>query len=196
MQSIKLMALSATILLSIISDSEVIKLNVEPNHSTIGFTVPIAGGITKVRGKFMDFQLYMDYIDQDMTASTVKFVIQATSIDTGIADRDSHLRSADFFEVEKYTEITLESSSIRKAGQGYLLNGSLTMHGITKSVSIPFKVTDLGKSQVAISIDWKLNRKEYGVGTNFKHTSIKNFIADEIGIQIDLWTSKAKVQGD
>ena len=145
-----------------------------------------------MRGKFLDFQLYMDYTDQDLTQSKARFVIQSKSIDTGIEDRDSHLRSKDFFEVETYPEIVFESTTIRESGEGYELEGDLTMHGITKHVIIPFEVTKLGETQVAVSIKWLLNRKDYGIGSNFKHTSIKNFIADEIGIEIDFWTRRAK----
>ena len=196
MQIIKTIGLSAVFLFFLNADREVLKLNIEPNHSTIGFKVPIAGGITKVRGKFMDFELYMDYVDQDLTKSKARFVIQSKSIDTGIEDRDNHLRSDDFFDVEKFPEIVFESTAIRRNGVAYLLEGHLTMHGVTKDVSIPFTVTKLGESQVAVNIEWKLNRKEYGIGVGFKHTSIKNFIADEIGVEIDFWTRKAKVKGD
>ncbi len=196
MKILKLTFLGIVWALSIGADESIVKLNVEPNHSTVGFVVPIAGGITKVRGKFMDFQLYMDYDDVDFTKSKVKFIIQATSINTGIDDRDNHLRSADFFEVEKYPEIVFEGSGIRKVGDAYELEGSLTMHGITKPVNIPFRATQLGKTQVAIGLKWKLNRKDFGVGVGFKHTSIKNFIGDEIGVEVDFWTRKAKDQGN
>lgn len=196
MQFIKTISLSIVFLVVFQADQHVLKLNIEPNHSTIGFKVPIAGGITKVRGKFTDFQLYMDYVDEDLTRSKARFVIQAKSIDTGIEDRDNHLRSKDFFDVAQYPEVTFESSSIKKSGEGYTMEGTLTMHGVSRQVSIPFRVNKLSKSQVAVSIEWKLNRKDYGVGVGFKHTSIKNFISDEIGVEIDFWTRKAKVQSN
>lgn len=196
MKILKSISLGIVLLLSFRADESTIKLNVEPNHSTVGFVVPIAGGITKVRGKFMDFQLYMDYDDIDFTKSKVRFVIKTKSIDTGIEDRDNHLRTADFFDVEKYPEIVFQGESIRQVGDAYELLGDLTMHGVTKTVNIPFKATQLGKSQVAIGLSWKLNRKDYGIGVGFKHTSIKNFIGNEIGVEVDFWTRKAKDQGD
>ena len=69
---------------------------VEPNHSTDGFSVPIAGGITRVSGKFMDFQITISYDRDNIPQSSVTVVIQATSINTGIAGRDDHLRSTVF----------------------------------------------------------------------------------------------------
>jgi len=196
MKILKLISLGIVLSLAFGADESIVKLNVEPNHSTVGFVVPIAGGITKVRGKFMDFQLYMDYDDVDFTQSKVKFVIQAKSINTGIEDRDNHLRSADFFEVEKYPEIIFEGTQIKQVGDAYELQGNLTMHGVTKLVNIPFRATQLGKTQVAIGLNWKLSRKDFGVGVGFKHTSIKNFIGDEIGVEVDFWTRKAKDQGN
>ena len=69
---------------------------VEPNHSTVGFSVPISGGITRVSGKFMDFQINISYDRDNIPQSSVTVVIQATSINTGIAGRDDHLRSTVF----------------------------------------------------------------------------------------------------
>ena len=168
---------------------ERILLDVEPNHSTVGFVVPIAGGVTRVTGKFTDFSLDLDYVNQDMTQSSVVFTIQATSINTGINQRDEHLRSADFFEVEKYPEIVFKSTAIRKTGETYEMDGTFTMHGITKNVTIPFELTSTGKRPSA-RIRWSLNREDYGIF--FEHTSEKNFLSKNIGIEIDFWTRKSK----
>ncbi len=196
MQFIKSISLAAILLFSISSDKETVKLNVEPNHSTVGFMVRIAGGITKVRGKFTDFQMYMDYVDEDLTKSSVKFTIQAKSIDTNISDRDDHLRSKDFLEVATYPEITFVSSAIRKKGTGYEIEGDFTMHGTTKHVTIPFANTSDSASKVGVSLEWELDRTEFGVGNNFKHTSIENFISDKIVIEVDFWSRKSKNQGE
>ena len=168
---------------------ERVLLDVEPNHSTVGFVVPIAGGVTRVTGKFTDFSLDLDYVNQDMTQSSVVFTIQATSINTGIDQRDEHLRSADFFEVEKYPEIVFKSTAIRKTGESYEMDGTFTMHGITKNVTIPFELTSTGKRPSA-RIRWSLNREDYGIF--FEHTSEKNFLSKNIGIEIDFWTRKSK----
>src|SRR3954470_7181356 len=83
--------------------------NVDVNHSTVGFAVPILGGLSKVRGKFTNFNVAIDYDEADVTRSSVAATIKADSINTGIEARDTHLKTADFFDVAKYPEITFQS---------------------------------------------------------------------------------------
>lgn len=186
-----LAAVSVLLLLSIPISAQTVKVAMEPNHSTIGFAVNIAGGVTRVTGKFMDFSLEMDYVDNDITRSSVLFTIQVRSINTGIDQRDDHLRSEDFFDAEKYPEITFESSQIQKTGEGYEMTGMFAMHGVTREVTIPFQLTNDGGYPSA-RIRWSLNREDYGI--NYEHSSMKNFLAKEILVEIDFWTRKAKKQ--
>src|SRR5262245_22249976 len=95
-----------------------VKYTADANHSTVGFAVSILGGMSSVIGKFTDFTVAIEYDEADITKSSVDAVIKATSIDTGIENRDKHLRTADFFDVEKYPEITFKSSSVIKKGKG------------------------------------------------------------------------------
>lgn len=171
--------------------AQTIKVEIEPNHSTIGFVVKIAKGVTRVTGKFTDFAMQMDYVDEDITKSSVTFTIQAQSINTGINQRDEHLRSADFFEVEKYPEISFKSTAIRKAGNGFEMEGDFSMHGVTKHVVIPFELTGSERTPSA-SIRWSLNREDYGI--NYEHSSMKHFLSKEIAVEIDFWTRKSKIQ--
>lgn len=108
----KYLPVIVALLLAISTNAQVRKLQVEPNHSTVGFRISIAG-FTEVTGKFGDFKINMDWNDEDVSASTIQAEIQATSINTGIPDRDEHLRTADFFEVDKYPVIIFESDSIQ-----------------------------------------------------------------------------------
>ena len=176
-----------------IASSQTVKVEVESNHSTIGFVVRIAKGVPRVTGKFTDFAMQMDYVDQDITKSSVTFIIQAKSINTGINQRDDHLRSADFFDVEKYPEIIFKSTGIRKSGDMYELEGDFSMHGVTKHVIIPFKLTG-GERTPSASIRWSLNREDYGIV--YEHSSMKHFLSKEIAIEIDFWTRKSKNQGN
>lgn len=176
-----------------LSLAQTVKVEMEPNHSTIGFVVKIAKGVTRVTGKFTDFTMQMDYVDKDITKSSVTFTIQAKSINTGIDQRDDHLRSADFFEVEKYPEITFKSTAIRKAGAAYEVEGDFTMHGVTKHVVIPFAITSDERTPSA-SIRWSLNREDYDI--KYEHSSMKHFLSKEIGIEIDFWSRKSKNQGN
>ena len=90
---------------------------IDNNHSTVGFSVPILGGLSQVKGKFTDFTITLNNDEKDITKSSVTVVIKATSVDTGIEGRDRHLRNADFFDVEKFPEITFKSERIEKKGK-------------------------------------------------------------------------------
>jgi len=119
--------------------------NVDTAHSNIGFSVPIMGGLSQVRGKFTDFTVTIVYDDQDITKSSVNAVIKAASVDTGIEGRDKHLRTADFFDVEKYPEITFKSSRIVKKGKSFIAEGTFTMHGVAKEIALPFTINGISK---------------------------------------------------
>src|SRR5437868_4851663 len=92
---------------------------IDNNHSTIGFSVPILGGLSQVSGKFADFNITLQSDEQDITKSTVKVTIKTASIDTGIAARDEHLRTPDFFDAARFPEITFESTQIKKQGKAF-----------------------------------------------------------------------------
>jgi len=165
---------------------------IDLNHSNVGFTVPIMGGLSKVKGKFSDFAINLTNDEKDITKSSVSVTIKATSVDTGIEGRDKHLRTADFFDVEKFPEITFQSSSIEKKGKQLIAHGTLTMHGVAKEIALPFTVTgvsesaDKTKKNVGYSASIVLNRRDYGI--NYTHKTIPNFIGDNITVEIDLIT--------
>ena len=173
------------------------ELTVEANHSTVQFIVPIANGITRVTGKFTDYNIDLDFVDNDLSQSSISAIIQVKSINTGISARDEHLRTADFFDVEKYPEISFISERIIAAGDSYRVYGKFTMHGVTKDIN--FSIMPTGKSgenTFGFSSRLVINRVDYGVGADFKHSSIENFLADEINIEIDFWTKKRKTKTD
>ena len=105
---------------------ESVKLIVEPNHSTIGFAIPVAK-ITRVTGKFKDYEINIDYREEDIAKSLVDIKIKVASIDTGIEDRDSDLQSETFFHSEKYPEITFKSNSISRVDDHYVITGEFSM---------------------------------------------------------------------
>lgn len=178
---------------SLLSQDKTRWLTVEPNHSTIGFRVPISGGVTLVTGKFTDFDLELELVNEDWTRSKASFTIQATSINTGISDRDQHLRSADFFDVEEYPTITFNSRSITRIDDAhYEAKGTFSMHGVSKEVTLPFEIMGYDGKSVGVQIRTKLNRLDYGVGSNFKHTTTPNFLAKEIDVEINFWTKRDK----
>ena len=166
--------------------------NFDTNHSTIGFRVPIAGGMSEVQGKFTDFAIDVAYDDQNVANSTVTAIIQAASINTGIADRDKHLRSADFFDVAKYPEIKFVSSSIEKRPDGFVAHGTFTMHGVSKEIALPFrqtgmkKVPDKNAIVLGFAAQTKLDRRDYGV--NWKHNIDPLFVGNDVDVEIRLIT--------
>lgn len=171
------------------------KYDIDVAHSNIGFSIPIAGGLSNVRGKFNEFTVGIVYDDQDVTKSSVNAVIKAASIDTGIERRDNHLRNPDFFEVEKYPDITFTSSRVEKKGKGFIAHGTFTMHGVSKEVALPFTINGVsrdektGKTTLGITARTTLNRRDYGI--NFSSADNPNFLGDMIDIELNLITRAA-----
>jgi polyisoprenoid-binding protein YceI len=161
-------------------------------HSTVGFSVPILGGLSQVKGKFTDFAITLNHDEKDVTKSSVSVVIKATSVDTGIERRDAHLRNADFFDVEKFPEITFKSERIEKKGKQFIAHGPLTMHGVTKQIALPFNITGTfknpanNKMSVGYSAKMVLNRRDYGI--NYARQDNPTFVGDEITVEIELVT--------
>lgn len=172
-------------------DTETRPLTVESNHSTVQFIVPISNGITRVTGKFNEYTIDIDYNDEDFTQSTISATIKVESIDTGIDARDDHLRTADFFDVGQFPEITFISEEIIKKGNSFLVKGKFTMHGVSKTIEFPLIITGKeGENTIGFSSRLTLNRVDYGVGADFKHSSMENFLSEDIHVEIDFWTKK------
>lgn len=137
-------------------------------HSTIGFSVEHLG-INMVTGRFNEFTGSVTYDSSDVTKSSVTFSAKATSIDTGVAKRDAHLRSPDFFDVDKHPTIDFASSKIEKKADGtFVAHGNLTMHGVTKAIEIPFRIRGPitgpgGKLRFGVEGDVVLDRQAYGI---------------------------------
>jgi len=165
---------------------------IDGGHSTVGFTVPILNGLSKVKGKFTDFTITLNHDEKDITKSSVNVVIKATSVDTGIEGRDRHLRTADFFDVEKFPEITFQSSRVVKKGKQLIAHGTLTMHGVAKEIALPFTVNgtwenpEKTKKTVGYSASIVLNRREFGI--NYSNKQNAAFVGDNITVEIDLVT--------
>jgi polyisoprenoid-binding protein YceI len=140
---------------------------IDQAHSYIGFSVRHMV-ISNVKGNFANFSGTITFDEHDITKSSVNVKINAASVNTDNVKRDNHLRSASFFEVEKYPEITFESSSIEKKDDQYIMHGFLTMHGVKKEIAIPFemigRVTDpRGNDRIGFEGSTELNRRDYGV---------------------------------
>lgn len=136
-------------------------------HSIIGFSIR-HNELTLVTGRLKDFAGTIHY-DTDVTKSSVEFNAKAESIDTGVEGRDKHLRTADFFEVEKYPEMTFKSTRVERKGQdAYILLGDLTLTGVTKPVALPFTITGAikhgrGNTRIGIAAQTQIDRRDYGI---------------------------------
>lgn len=159
-------------------------------HSAVGFKVKHMG-LVDVPGYFRDFKGTVNYNQKDMTKSTVEFTAQMKSVDTGIAGRDNHLRTADFFEVEKFPEMTFKSTKIEKKKKQWMLTGDLTMKGVTKSVTFPFNVVGFAKDQrgttkMGVTGETVINRRDFGVNYGGNLPSGVPVLSDNITVVLQL----------
>jgi polyisoprenoid-binding protein YceI len=140
---------------------------IDKNHSIIGFTIK-HNELTLVGGRFKDFTGTIHFDDKDPSKSSVEFKAKVESIDTGVEARDKHLRTADFFEVAKYPEMTFKSTKVERKGKGYNLTGDLTLKGVTKQVVLPFTITGAIKdgrsnTRIGIAAQTRIDRRDYGI---------------------------------
>ena len=168
---------------------------VDPAHSVIGFSIRHFE-ISFVRGRFREFNSTIHYDAADVTKSTVEFTAKVESIDTGVAGRDNHLRSADFFDVAKFPEMTFKSTKIEKKGKGYVLHGDFTLKGVTKQISFPFNVTgavkdNRGNVRFGVAAETKINRRDYGITWGAKMANGGLNVGDEVIIDLQLEAVKA-----
>ena len=136
-------------------------------HSVIGFSIR-HNELVLVTGRFKDFSGTIQFDDKDVTKSSVEYKTKVESIDTGVEARDRHLRTADFFDVAKFPEMTFQSTRIERKGKSYLLHGNLTLKGITKPVTLPFTLTGAikdarGNTRIGISAQTKIDRRDFGI---------------------------------
>jgi polyisoprenoid-binding protein YceI len=168
---------------------------IDKAHSEATFTV--RHFVTNVRGRFNDFSGTITGDLASPETASVEFTIKAASIDTNAADRDNHLRSADFFDVANHPEITFRSVSIKPSGTKNLFNvmGNLTMRGVTKQVTLPvqflgFAKDPRGTTRAGFSLQTKINRKDYGINWNKALDNGGFMLSDDVDLTIDLETVK------
>ncbi len=169
----------------------------DPMHSTIGFRVKHLG-LVEVPGYFRDFTGTINYDAKDVTKSSVEFSAKTTSVDTGVAPRDKHLRTADFFDVEKFPEMTFKSTKIEKKGKQWMVTGDFMLKGVTKQISFPFNVAgflpgDKG-TRMGATAETTINRRDFGVnyGTNLPNGV--PMLSDNIAVILQLECAMPKAQ--
>jgi polyisoprenoid-binding protein YceI len=164
-----LQVLSLSLLLPALAAADPVTYKVDADHSGVGFS--IRHFVSNVSGRFRDFDGVVKYDKANPAASSVEFTVKAASIDTANNDRDEHLRSKDFFDVQKFPTLTFTSTKVvAKDANNLEVTGNLTMHGVTKPVTIPVSLLGTVKTpkgeKAGFETNFKLDRKEYGINWN------------------------------
>jgi len=167
---------------------------IDKAHSDVSFT--IRHFASRVHGRFADFEGAIQADAAKPEASSVVFTIKTTSIDTNNSNRDNDLRSDGFFDVAKFPEISFKSSKMTSTGKDtYSVTGTLTMHGVSKEVTLP--VTFLGSmkdprgnERASFELNTKLNRKDYGINWNKSLDNGSLMLSDDVDVTVDLETVK------
>ena len=163
---------------------------IDPAHSEVFFQVRHL--VTKVRGRFSDFEGTITYDEAQPEQSSVTFSIKTSSIDTNVADRDTHLRSADFFSAEEHPTLTFRSKKITKTdGESFDVVGDLTMRGTTKEIHLPVSflghATDpWGGKRVGFEAETTVNRKDFGLNWNAALETGGFLVGDEVRVNLSI----------
>lgn len=161
----------------------------DPAHSELTFKVKHMM-ISNVKGAFTDFNVEMD--EEDFSGSAITVKINASSITTGNEQRDNHLKSADFFDVENYPEIGFERTSFEKTEEDqYLLKGILTMRGISKEISLDVEYGGInkdpwGNDKAGFSVSGKIRRKDWGLNWNAALEAGGVMVSEEVKISAEI----------
>ena len=164
---------------------------IDADHSTLGFTIRHAG-IGKTRGQFDEFNGTIEVAgDSTPTGSTASATIKAASVNTRNNDRDNHLRSADFFDVETYPEWTFATTGVSGSKESFTLTGDLTIHGVTKSVDLEVEflgaATDpFGNDRAAFEASTVISRKDFGLTWNAALEAGGVLVGDKVTITLEI----------
>lgn len=168
---------------------------IDPSHTRLGFEARHAM-VTKVRGSFEDVAGTLVIDAANPSGSTASVAVQLASVSTGSADRDAHLRSPDFFDVEVNKEMTFASTAVKQDGDEFVMVGDLTIKGVTRTIELQLVptgvVTDpFGNTRAGFEGTSELSRKEFGLTWNVALEAGGVLVSDKIKIQLDVAAVKA-----
>src|SRR2546430_2810803 len=179
-----------TLVLAAVLAAAPVTLEAAPNHSTVGLSVKHMV-VTTVRGQFARFSSTLNWNKDDPSRSAIELKVDPSSINTNNEKRDGHLKSPDFFDVQKCPEMTFKSNRIEKSGDKYKVMGDLTMHCVTKPVTLEASFTDqpikspFGTSVYPASATGKLKRSEWGLTWNKVLETGGAVVSDEVNLELD-----------
>lgn len=188
-RAIAVLTLAGALLAGSDARAEAIKLKLDAEHSTVAFRVRHL--FTKVNGQFRSFEGTIDFDQQDAGRSKLAVTIQASSIDTNVAARDTDLKSARFFDVARFPTLTFVSTTVTSSGPNRAaIRGVLTMHGVSKEVVIDTEFLGGGKDpwgnqRFSFHGETKVNRKDFGMAWNQAIEAGGVMVGDEVEIILD-----------
>lgn len=165
--------------------------SIDPTHSEIGFKVKHMM-FTNVSGKFNAFEANIENEADDFATAQIQFTADVNSIDTHQADRDQHLKSADFFDVENFPKLIFSSESIiKKDANHFVIHGLLTLKGISKQIALNAAYSGWmqdpwGNTKIGLELSGTLNRKEFGLTWNAALETGGVLVGEEVKIQADI----------
>ena len=162
---------------------------IDPAHSTVEFLIRHLG-LSKVRGRFNDFDARLQ-VGDDLASTTLEATVDLASVDTNNADRDNHLRSTDFFDVDTHPTLTFTSKRVEERDGRYVVMGDLTLNGVTRPVDldVDFNGTEVypmtGKTHAGFTATGEISRKEWGVDFNVPLSAGGVVLGDRVRLEIE-----------
>jgi len=162
---------------------------IDAAHSDVSFSVRHLM-VSKVKGSFRTFEGAIE-IGDDQLASSVTASIDVASIDTRDENRDNHLRSGDFFAVEQYPTMTYRSTGVRPSADGYIVDGELTLHGVTRDVALDLEFNGVssdpwGGTRAGFSATTEINRKDFGIDISMPLDGGGVVVGDKIKVSLEI----------
>jgi polyisoprenoid-binding protein YceI len=171
-------------------EKEMARFELDPTHTHIGFTARHLM-VSTVRGNFSEWTGYVEGDENDPGNAVAQATIKTASLTSGAADRDKHLRSADFFDVDQYPEMTYRSTKVEKIdNNNYRVEGELTIKNVTRPVSLEVEVGDIfsdgwGNERIGVSATGKINRKDWGLEWNMVMEAGRLLVSEHAKLEID-----------
>ncbi|MDQ4095240.1 MAG: YceI family protein [Actinomycetota bacterium] len=169
---------------------------IDPAHTSVSFMARHMG-LSKVRGQFDSFRGEVEGDPNDLTTAKARFEVDMASVDSGSPDRDAHLKSADFFDVEKYPTMRFVSKEVRREGDAYKVIGDLTIKDVTREVELDYEHGgDLhdpyGNRKLGGALTGTIKRSDWGLNWNVPLDSGGWLVSDKIQLEIDLQVAESK----
>ncbi len=185
---------AASLPLTLAASAQATQWTIDPAHSAAQFSIRHMG-LSNVQGHFGGVTGEITLDPADLSKASVKATVDVTTVDTGVPQRDTHLKSADFFEVAKYPTMTFVSKSIAKTADGYAVSGDLTLHGVTRPVVLA--MDPIGKEQAmgdkvrrGFDATTTIHRQDFGLNWNGTLKSGDSMLADDVKVTLEVEATK------